>query len=99
MGRVLLAVVGADGEDHAVLADDLGQPDAEAEADAVLAVELGEDSAQLGAEDVVQGGRGRLDDGDLGAVLPGRRRHLQADPATSRSPDGRCRGRGRSGRP
>ena len=56
--RVLLAVVGAGGQHHAVLADDLGEPGAEVEADAVLAVQLGEDTAHLGTEDRVQrGGR------------------------------------------
>lgn len=83
MRRVFLAVVGADGEDHAVLADDLGEPDAEVETDAVLAMQVGEDGAELRAEDAVQRGGLRLDDGDLGAVLAGRRRDLQADPATA----------------
>ena len=79
--RVLLAVVGAGGEDHAVLADDLGEPGAEVEADAVLGVQVGEHLADLGAEDGVQRGRLGLDDGDLGAVLAGGRGDLQADPA------------------
>ncbi|GAA3235386.1 hypothetical protein GCM10020256_53210 [Streptomyces thermocoprophilus] len=78
---VFLAVVGAGGEDHAVLADDLGEPRPEVEADAVLAVQFGEEVAQLGAEDAVQRGGRRFDHGDLGAVLAGRRRDLQADPA------------------
>ena len=69
--RVLLAVVGAGREHHAVLADDLGEPGAEVEADAVLAVQFGEELAQLGAEDRVQRGGLRLDDGDLGAVRRG----------------------------
>lgn len=83
VGRVLLPVVGAGGEDQAVLAGDLGEAGAEVEADPVLTVQLGEDLAQFGADDLVQRGRLRLDDGDLGAVAPGRRRDLQADPAGS----------------
>lgn len=81
--RVLLAVVGADGEDHAVLADDLGEPDAEVEADAVVAVQVGEELAELGAEDPVQRGGVGLDDGDLGAVAAGGGGDLQADPAAA----------------
>lgn len=78
---VLLAVVGAGGQHHAVLADDLGEPGAEVEPHAVLAVQLGEDLAQFGAEHAVQRGRPVFDDGDLGAVFAGRRGDLQADPA------------------
>lgn len=81
VGGVFLTVVGAGGEDHAVLTDDLGEPGAEVEADAVVAVEFGEDLTELGADDPEQRGRLRLDDGDLGTVSPGRRRDLQADPA------------------
>lgn len=84
MSRVFLAVVGTDREHHAVLPGDLGQAGAEVEADTVLAVQLGEDLAQLGADDVVQRGGRRLDDGDLGAVAAGGRRDLQADPAPTR---------------
>lgn len=81
MRGVLLAVVGARGQHHAVLADDLRQPPAEVEPHPALPVQLGEEAAQLGAEDAVQRGRLGLDDGDLGAVLTGRRGDLQADPA------------------
>lgn len=84
MRRVLLAVVGADGEDHAVLADDLGEPGAEVEADAVVGVEVGEELAELGAEDPVERGGVGFDDGDLGAVAAGGRGDFEADPAGAR---------------
>lgn len=84
MRRVLLPRVRAGREDHPVLADDLGEPRAEVEADAVLAVQLGEEVAQLGAEHAVQRCRLGFDDGHLRAVLAGRGRHLQADPAGAR---------------
>lgn len=87
MGRVLVAVVGEGGEDHAVLAGDAGEAGPEVEADAVLGVQVGEDLTDLGAEDRVQRGRLGLDDGDLGAVLAGRRGDLQADPARARDHD------------
>ena len=83
MGGVLLAVVGAGGEDHAVLADDLGEPGAEVEADAVLAVQFGEELPSSGPS-TRAAGSARVDDGDLGAVLAGRRGDLQADPAARR---------------
>ncbi|CAM5654074.1 hypothetical protein SHIRM173S_10097 [Streptomyces hirsutus] len=50
MRRVLLAVVGAGGEDDAVLPGDPGEGGAEVEADAVLAVQVGEELAELGPE-------------------------------------------------
>lgn len=83
MRGVLLAVVRAGREDHAVLADDLGEPGAEVEADAVLGVQVGEELAEFGAEDSVQRGLRGFYDGHLGAVLAGRRRDLQADPAAA----------------
>lgn len=54
------------------------------EADAVVAVQFGEDLAQLGADDLVQRGGFRFDDGDLGAVAAGGGRDLQADPPRAR---------------
>lgn len=84
MGRVLLAVVGLDGQDHAVLAGDLGEARAEVEADTVLGVQVGEDLADLGAQHRVQRGLVRFDDGDLGPVAARGSRDLQADPAPSR---------------
>lgn len=84
MGRVLLAVVGPDGEDHAVLAGDPGEACAEVEADTVLGVQVGEDLAELRTDDRVQRGLVRFDDGDLGPVAARGRCDLQADPARSR---------------
>ncbi len=81
VGGVLLAVVGAHGENHAVLSDDLGEAGAEVEAHAVFAVQIGEQAAEFGSQDAVQGCRGGLDDGDLGAVGAGRGGDLQTDPA------------------
>lgn len=83
MRHVLLAVVRTDGEDHAVLADDLGEPGAEVEPYAVLAVQFGEELSQLRADDVVKRCRPRLDDGDLGAVPAGGGGDLQTDPAAA----------------
>src|SRR5690606_11135118 len=77
---VFLAVVGADGQHHAVLAGDLGEGGAEVEADAVRLVQVGEELAQFGAEDRVQRGGAPVHDGDLRAVAAGGRGDLQADP-------------------
>jgi hypothetical protein len=73
-------------------AAELGRRCAESDIDAVLAVHLSEEpadhgTASAGAKRGLQRCGLRLDDGDLAAVLPGRGRGLQADPAGTHDDD------------
>ncbi len=61
-------------------APQFGDPGAQPEVHAVVGVEAGEHGTDVVAEDALQRDWSRIDEDDLGAHLPGRRRDLGADP-------------------